>query len=269
MNDDQMDELLATGARDYNQPGAVPREEMWTRIEASRRSRRVHPEARTSRPIWIWSGVGIAAAIILSVGIGIGRKVERATPSAGASVAVRPVAAPPKQDSTKSPGAERPMTTVATPDSLMQQLREQTKNTDRRARELAASEPRAQDEQQPAVPNLAYHLVVLQHLVGSEAMITAFRTAAHRGEMDAQLASWSRELLSTTRLLEASAATQDPTMKRLLEDLDLVIAQIVQYVTHGTNNSEDLDLIEQSITTRGVITKLRGTVSARNSAAGT
>jgi hypothetical protein len=58
-------------------------------------------------------------------------------------------------------------------------------------------------------------------------------------------------------------------MKRLLEDLDLVIAQIVQYTTHGTNNSEDLDLIEQSITARGVIGKLRGTVSARNPAAGT
>jgi hypothetical protein len=49
----------------------------------------------------------------------------------------------------------------------------------------------------------------------------------------------------------------------------LVIAQIVQYTTHGTNNSEDLDLIEQSITARGVIGKLRGTVSARNPAAGT
>jgi hypothetical protein len=269
MNDDQIDELLATGARDYNQPGTVPREEMWARIEASRRARPARPEARTSRPIWIWSGVGIAAALILSVGISIGRRVERATPPAATSIAVKPVAAPPRQDSAKSMGAERPATTVASRDSLIQQLREQTKNTDRRARELAAAEPRAQDAQQPAVPNLAYHLVVLQHLAGSEAMITAFRTAARRGEMDAQLATWSRELLSTTRMLEASAATQDPTMKRLLEDLDLVIAQIVQYVTHGTNNSEELDLIEQSITTRGVITKLRGTVSARNSAAGT
>jgi hypothetical protein len=269
MNDDQIDELLATGARDYNRPGTVPREEMWARIEASRRARRVRPEARTSRPIWIWSGVGIAAALILSVGITIGRRVERATPTAGTSIAVKPVAAPPRQDTAKSIGSPQPTTTVASRDSLIGQLREQTKNTDRRARELAASEPRTQDAEQPAVPNLAYHLVVLQHLAGSEAMITAFRTAAHRGEMDAQLASWSRELLSTTRMLEASAATQDPTMKRLLEDLDLVIAQIVQYVTHGTNNSEELDLIEQSITTRGVITKLRGTVSARTPAAGT
>ena len=28
MNDDQMDELLIQGARDYNEPNAVPRDEM-------------------------------------------------------------------------------------------------------------------------------------------------------------------------------------------------------------------------------------------------
>ena len=44
-------------------------------------------------------------------------------------------------------------------------------------------------------------------------------------------------------------------MKRLLDDLDLVIAQIVQYSTHGTNNPDELDLIEQSINKRGVITQ--------------
>jgi len=109
---------------------------------------------------------------------------------------------------------------------------------------------------------------MLKHLAGSEAMITAFRSAARQGEIDAQIAAWSKELLSTTRMLEASAASDDPMMKRLLEDFDLVLAQIKQYVTRGTNNPEDLDLIEQSIIKRGVITKLRGTVPARNVPAG-
>jgi hypothetical protein len=267
MNDDRLDELLARGARDYNQPGPVPRDEMWARIQASRQSRRAEPAARTTRPIMIWTSVGIAAAVILSVGITIGRRVERGTPIAAAPVAANPVATP-RPDSANAPNSAGPATIVASTnrDSLIQQLREQTKTTGRRAEELAATRDQTGG---PPATNLAYHLVVLQHLAGSEAMITAFRTSAHRGEMDAELATWSRELLSTTRMLESSAATQDPTMKRLLEDLDLVIAQIVQYTTHGTNNSEDLDLIEQSITARGVIGKLRGTVSARNPAAGT
>jgi hypothetical protein len=219
--------------------------------------------------VWMWSSVGVAAALILAVGITIGRRVERGLPSAATSVVATPVGTRPAADSTPQVAPANPATTVADHDSLIGKLREQTQNTNRRARELAVAQDGTPGVTRPREANLAYHLVVLQHLAGSEAMITAFRTAARRGEMDAQLATWSRELLSTTRMLESSAATQDPTMKRLLEDLDLVIAQIVQYVTHGTNNSEDLDLIEQSITTRGVITKLRGTVSARNSAAGT
>jgi hypothetical protein len=117
-------------------------------------------------------------------------------------------------------------------------------------------------------PSLAYRLVMLQHLTGSEAMITAFRASARRGEVDAQIAAWSRDLLSTTRMLEASPVTQDPTMKRLLEDLDLVIVQIAQYVTRGTTNPDELDLIEQSINKRGVISKLRSTLPARNAPAG-
>ena len=88
-------------------------------------------------------------------------------------------------------------------------------------------------------------------------MITTFRSSAERGQVDAQIAGWARDLLTTTRMLEASAATKDPTMKRLLEDLDLVITQIAQYATRGTNDPDDLDLIEQSINKRGVIAKLR------------
>jgi hypothetical protein len=271
---DRIDELLAQGARDYNQPGPVPHDEMWTRITASRRARprqstKSARAARVARPLWIWSSVGIAAALILSVGIGIGRRVERAAPSGPQPVASNTGRATPKTDLAIASDAEPSAVAGISRDSIIGKLREQTKSTDRRARGLVASQQRNASTEQSAEPNLAYHLVVLQHLAGSEAMITAFRTAARRGDVDAQLASWARELLSTTRMLESSAATQDPTMKRLLEDLDLVIAQIVQYATHGTNNSEELDLIEQSITSRGVITKLRGTVSARTSAAGT
>ena len=116
---------------------------------------------------------------------------------------------------------------------------------------------------------LSYRLVVLKHLAGSEAMITAFRSSAKRGEVDAQIADWSKELLSTTRMLETSAASDDPTMRRLLEDLDLVLAQIKQYVTRGTNSPDDLDLIEQSINKRGVMTKLRSTLPNRTSPVGT
>jgi len=266
MNDDQMDELLIQGARDYNAPNAVPREEMWARIAESRRAPAVATPPVHTRSIttWTWVRVAVAAAVVLAVGIGIGRRLERRPPAGAATtpiVAVQPVVVSPARDSAGAGAATKT-------DTIVPKLREETRNTDRRVRELAAGTPAA-PRRDATDPSLAYQLVVLRHIAGSEAMITAFRASARRGEVDAQIASWARELLGTTRLLEASPVTQDPTMKRLLEDLDLVIVQIAQYVTRGTVNTEELDLIEESITKRGVITKLRSTLPVRNAPAGT
>jgi hypothetical protein len=158
-------------------------------------------------------------------------------------------------------------------------LRDATQETARQARELASSASSTSSTgsrsgnyagvTQGNGPNLAYRLVVLQHLAGTEAMITSFRATAERGQTDTLMASWSRELLGTTRMLAASPAADDPVMKRLLQDLDLVITEIVQYSAHGVNNPEELKLIEQTINERSVIPKLRGTIPGRVSSAGT
>jgi hypothetical protein len=157
MNDDRMDELLAEAARDYNAPAPVPRDEIWSRIQAERGARR---RGLSTRRVWVWPSVGIAAAALLAVGVTLGRRMERSAAAVAA-----------------------PLTAAAS----------------RAARDSSAA-------------SLSYHLVVLKHLAGSEAMITAFRSAARNGEVDTQIAAWSKELLSTTRMLEASVATDDPTM---------------------------------------------------------
>ena len=117
--------------------------------------------------------------------------------------------------------------------------------------------------------SLSYRLVVFKHLANSEALITAFRSAAKRGQVDDGLRSWSKEMLSTTRMLEASGTATDPTLRRLLSDLDLVLTQIKLYTARGTNDADDLDLIEESINSRGVINKLRSTLPARAMPSGT
>jgi len=100
-------------------------------------------------------------------------------------------------------------------------------------------------------------------------MLTSFRAAARHGEVDAQITSWARNLLTTTRLLQASAAQEDPTMKRLLDDLELVLVQIAQYTSAGAHHTEELELIEHSIERRGVIGKLHTNIPARLAPAGT
>jgi hypothetical protein len=261
MNDDEMDELLISGARDYNEPNAVPREEMWARIaQARRQAARAQVETSRSTNRWPWFGVAAAAGVVLAVGIVIGRRLERATPAnSPAVVATKPE---PAMDTVRQ-------TIPASIDTAVPRLREETRKTDDRVRQLATAPRRTSRDSDAATPNLAYRLVMLRHLAGSEAMITAFRASAQRGEIDAQMAAWSRELLGTTRLLEQSPVADDPTMRRLLEDLDLVLAQIARYVTRGTVNAEELDLIEESINRRGVITKLRSSLPARLTPAGT
>jgi hypothetical protein len=264
MTDDEMDERLLQGVRDYNEPGGVPREEMWARITAARSA--AGASTRQRQRVWVWPAAGVAAAVLLTVGVVIGRRMERSDLSRPPRSSVQRVAVQPAN----------PPATIAAPvapaparDPVIGQMRRETRNTDRRIRTLASTEREDLPADHAIESNLAYRLVVLQHLAGTEAMIASFRTSAKRGAVDAQVASWSRELLSTTRMLEASPAARDPVMKRLFEDLDLVIVQIVQYSTRGTNNPEDLDLIERSISKRGVITKLRGTIPGRIVSAGT
>jgi hypothetical protein len=293
MNDDRMDEMLIEGARDYNEPGAVPREEIWARIQRARRTDAgagVRARERHRNRLWVWPSVGVAAAAVLAVGVVIGRRMER--PPRAAVVATDPSSSPARPDTSNPRSDERVASVSRSPsasansdansdrkaDSLIHDLREQTKRTGRRVEALVAAAPRTSDTTASAPTDrrsrqqssdLAYRLVVLQHLAGSEAMITSFQATARRGEIDAQIASWSRDLLSTTRMLEASPASDDPMMKRLLEDLELVITQIAQYAARGTKNTDDLDLIEQSINKRGVMAKLRSTIPARVPAAGT
>jgi hypothetical protein len=282
MNEDQMNEMLIQGVRDYNAPrGDVPREEMWRRIQEARAEAKrtttpaVVPMDRARRR-WLVPSIGVAAAGLVAVGIAIGRYLDRAAPVAAPTVAA--VSTPARSDST---------TAKPQADSTAEQVRrlhDATRKTDERVRALASAEqvepareavanaggssPASGTNGVAAAPagaptnqSLAYRLVVLQHLAGSEAMITSFRSEARNDRLDAELASWSRELLSTTRLLESSQASTDPVMKRLLDDLDLVISQIVQYTDKGKMNTEELDLIEQSINKRGVMAKLRSTTS--------
>ena len=303
-DDDRFDELMAQAARDYNEPGNVPREAMWARIAEARQAARqeatqaphdaphdaplvaplsvgpnhLTPSLRASRHAgWFWPGIGIAAALVLSTGIVIGRRMERSSPATPvAKVAVKP--APDTPNTPNSAANERrpaatsvAQTSTRTPsattssDTLIGKLRDETRKTDLQARQLASAAPTTND---PMRDNVAYQLVVMRHLAGAEAMITSFQSSAPRGEQDAAMASWSRELLGTTRTLEASPVAKDPVMKRLLDDLDLVITQIVQYTARGTYDPDELQLIDQSIQRRSVITKLRSTLPARPMPAG-
>jgi hypothetical protein len=85
-----------------------------------------------------------------------------------------------------------------------------------------------------------------------------FRTSLDE-RTDHRLASASaRQLLATNRLLLDSPAAIDPATRLLLEDLELVLAEIAQLAPRP--NSPDLDLINEGLERGAVMSRLRTAV---------
>jgi len=111
--------------------------------------------------------------------------------------------------------------------------------------------PNAMDETAAS----AYTVAAAQHMTEAEAMLTAFKGDLSQGRMDTQIASWGKDLLSNTRLLLDSPAAQDPMRRKLLQDLELVLVQIVQLSPNSA--ARDRDLIKGALTDDQVLMRLR------------
>jgi hypothetical protein len=203
MSGDRLDDLIRDLSRGYHSPPRVPRDEMWTAIQAAREEE-IHPRFRRYHR-WLAWGVGIAA--VLMVGVGLGR------------LSVRPeVAAPP----------------VAAAPSLPMPVAGSTGET-------------------------AYRVAATQHLGQAEVLLTAFRTEARAGEIDARVGVWAKDLLSTTRLLLDSPAGEDPKLRTLLEDLELVLVQLSHLPPDDSTQEakQEVEMVTNAIEEARMLPKIR------------
>jgi hypothetical protein len=220
----------------------------------------------------IWLGAAAAAVLFLATGVGIGRWT--ASSNTQGSVAT-PI--PPKTGSNASAATEP--STGRVPDGSAG-----GSNTGQIAGGgVEGSTPRgvarngggqrsgltggngtrvAAGEASPnSTPAPAYQLAAVRHLSEAEALLTSFRTrSATDQQMDAQLGSWARDLLSNTRLLLDSPVANDPQRRPLLEDLELVLVQIVQLSPGST--PQDREMIEKTLRQDHVMTRLRTAIPA-------
>ena len=120
--------------------------------------------------------------------------------------------------------------------------------------------PQVSSVEAPTTKAAAYHLAAQEHLGQSEAFLTLFRASVRR-DGDYRLAAASaRQLLATNRLLLDSPAAVDRKTRLLLEDLELVLAEIAQLSPHS--RAEDLKLIREGIEQGDVMPRLRTAVPA-------
>jgi hypothetical protein len=112
----------------------------------------------------------------------------------------------------------------------------------------------------PKVNAAAYRVATTEYLSQSEEFLTLFR-ASVRGRQDSRLASaTARQLLATNRLLLDSPAADDRSTRLLLQDLELVLAEIAQLSV--SSESHERDLITQNLEQGGVLSRLRTAVPA-------
>jgi hypothetical protein len=113
-------------------------------------------------------------------------------------------------------------------------------------------------------PTRLYRMAAAQTLTQAEALLTAYRAsgAPDRSPLDAaQLGKWGREVLSSTRLLIDSPAGDDPQLRALLDDLELVLVQIIQ-LSGAPLDPADRELIDRALADRDLLPRIRTAVPA-------
>lgn len=104
-----------------------------------------------------------------------------------------------------------------------------------------------------------YQDATSRYLGQTAALLTALPHEVRDGRADGQFLARAGELLTTTRLLLDSPAGADPRFRGLLEDLELVLAQVV-HLQHDRSRTE-VDLINQALRQRDVMPRLRTAVA--------
>ena len=285
MTEDNFEEFLKKAAQSYNAPPArTPREDMWSAIQAQRAAgpRVVYgsgsltaqtPARRFGSRIWM--GAAAAAVLLLATGVGLGRWSARSNTSGTVATVVPPSKSGAGPTVASGVPETVPGATQAGPGTQAEGSGREPSPSSERPRPGEGRRPGALDGNEGMVAaasrspssasnptgNSAYQLTAVRHLSEAEALLTSFRTRTTADQqMDAQLGSWARQLLSNTRLLLDSPVANDPQRRPLLEDLELVLVQIVQLSPGST--PQDREMIEKTLQHDHVMTRLRTAIPA-------
>ena len=107
----------------------------------------------------------------------------------------------------------------------------------------------------------SYAMAATAQLARAEALLSAYDASGANAGVDKQLSTWARDILSNTRLLLDSPAADDPSRRRLLQDLELVLVQMVQR-SPAAGEAEERSHIDRSMERTQVLPRLRSALPA-------
>jgi hypothetical protein len=109
-----------------------------------------------------------------------------------------------------------------------------------------------------ATGTLVYRAAATRHLQSAGLYLADFREAALQ-DGASPAASSARELLVSNRLLLSSPAAEDPQLRNLLEDVELLLVQIAQLPAEGVR--ADTSLITDGLDAVDLLTRIRAEVT--------
>jgi hypothetical protein len=297
-DNDRIDEIIRKEAGGYNRPGDVPRDEMWNAIQAARQSTAAGPRllvsagspsrstndgysvSHRSAPRYAWFGLAAAAVLLVATGVGIGRWTSSGSegprrvadaPSQGAPVVqgdgivvtgtpqdVEP--AQPGPNAAPASGQAASQQPVRPAGRTREEIRRNPVVKGNGGLRLVNGGGSTLPAPAGGVQAVSYQVATQQHLQQAEALLTSFAIESRDERMNSQFAGWAKGLLSNTRLLLDSPAGDDPRRAKLLQDLEQVLAQIVQLAPDAP--AADRELVQGSIQNGLVITRLRSAIPA-------
>ncbi|MEP7000612.1 MAG: hypothetical protein ABI969_09050 [bacterium] len=221
--DPEFDAWIAAAAPALNVPPTTPRLDMWDAIQAAQ---------QTSSAAQAGSIAGVTSLrrprwlmpVLIAAALLIGVGIDR--------YAIR---------TTPEPRVTNPQAVASTP-----------------------TQPRAGAARDSTDPSGLYRLAAVQTLTQAEALLTAYRAndvATRNPAAARQLGTWGREVLSSTRLLLDSPAGDDPTLRPLLNDIELVLVQIIRLSGAPLDSSERV-LIDGAMRERALLPRIRSAVPA-------
>jgi len=100
-----------------------------------------------------------------------------------------------------------------------------------------------------------YQSTTSRYLGQTVDLLVSLPSEVRAGRANERFLGRAHDLLLTTRLLLDSPAASDPRFRTLLDDLELVLAQVVRL--QSDQSREELDLIRQALEQRDVLPRLR------------
>jgi len=247
MADERMDELVKGLREEYNPPPPTPREEMWAAIEA-----RLTPRAGSE-------GTPEAGDGVVSL-----EEARRARVAAGVVDEGLPGAAREARVARRPAWYRQPWGWAAAAAAVLVVGIGIGRVT------APGVGPKAEGVPGTAVaisPNAeVLRAAAMDHLLNSESLLTLVRADARAGRVEPAVGTWAESLLTQTRLLLDAQGDADPVMRDLLEDLELVLAQIVGVANAGSGDEarvrSELSLALNGLEESEVLPRIQAVVPA-------